>query len=236
MIRNYLKIAWRNIYKNKLFSAINVISLAIGLSASFVIGIMCYYDFTFDTFHSDRDQIFRVTSNFYSNKGVIGYNSGAPLPMANYLKESVSGLESVVPVYLFYAETVKNTNTEKPFKNIDRAILTNDDYFNVFKYHFLAGNQSEALANPNQVVLSEERAATYFPNKNLDEIIGNVLVYNDSISLKVTGIVEGFKKRTDIIFQEFISLETISQTELGIYYKKANLIILSKTVSSSYTF
>ena len=69
MLKNYIKIAWRNIWKNKLFSAINVISLAIGLSASFVIGLMVYYDFSFDTFHEDGDRIYRVVTDFETPQG-----------------------------------------------------------------------------------------------------------------------------------------------------------------------
>ena len=66
MFKNYIKIAFRNILKHKVFSFINVIGLTIGLSASFIIGLMVYYEYTFDNFHKDEDRIYRVVSDFIS--------------------------------------------------------------------------------------------------------------------------------------------------------------------------
>lgn len=83
MILNYLKIGWRNLWNNKIFSLINIISLAIGLSASFVIGLMVYYDFTFDQFHKDGDRIYRVTTDFNSPEGAF-YNSGVTVPLKTH--------------------------------------------------------------------------------------------------------------------------------------------------------
>src|SRR5690554_3289806 len=94
MIRNYIKIAWRNIWKNKLFSVINILSLAIGLSASFVIGMMVYYDFTFDKFHADGDRIYRVTSDYYSSEGVSNFQ-GVAAPLGGALQEGATGVETV---------------------------------------------------------------------------------------------------------------------------------------------
>ncbi|MBC7417880.1 MAG: ABC transporter permease, partial [Pedobacter sp.] len=75
MLKNYIKVAWRNIWKNRLFSLINIISLSIGISASIVIGMMVYFESTFDTFQKDGDLIYRVTTNFTSKDGV-DYNPG----------------------------------------------------------------------------------------------------------------------------------------------------------------
>ena len=73
MLKNYIKIAWRNITKNKIFSLINIVGLTIGLSASFVIGLIIYYDATYDTFHPDDDRIYRVVSDFYSPSGIKSF-------------------------------------------------------------------------------------------------------------------------------------------------------------------
>ena len=221
MIRNYLKLAWRNIWKNKLFSAINIISLAIGLSASFVIGIMCYYDFSFDTFHSEKETIYRVTSIFESPDG-IGHNAGVPLPMPKYLKDEVSGIDAVAPIFPFGANDIKNPDSNAVYEANDYNILTTSDYFKIFDYQFLAGSKQQALVNPNEVVLTEERAKYYFPNQDLPSIIGKTLIYNETIPLKVSGIVASFKQRSDIVFEEFVSLEAIKHTRMADRYKNGN--------------
>ena len=81
MLRNYLKIAFRNVWKNKVFSLINILGLSIGLSAAFVIGAMVFYDLSFDKFHQDGDRIYRVTTSFKSPDGDF-YNAGVTVPLA----------------------------------------------------------------------------------------------------------------------------------------------------------
>jgi len=212
MIRNYFKIAWRNLLKNKVFSIINVIGLTIGLSASFVIGGMIYFDVTFDTFHKDGDRIYRVVSNFYSKEGTF-HNKGVTVALEDALKEN-SNFETVAGFYIERPSSVENKEAGIQVKWPKNVIFTDRDYFDIFHYNFLAGNKQTALSNPNNVVLTELRASQYFPKIPLEEMIGKTLVYNDSLNLTVTAIVENFKERTDFIFEEFISSPTLLSTRL----------------------
>lgn len=214
MFKNYLKIAFRSITKNKLFSLIKVASLAIGLSASFVIGLMVYYDLSFDKFHPDVNCIYRITSEFNSPEG-RGYNPGVSYLLGDALKEQASGIEAVAPVLTTYPLNIRNLENDKLFKNPEYVVYTNNAYFNVFKYDWIAGIPDKILKNPNEVVLTQNRASVYFPNKQLNEILGSTLVYQDTISVKVTGIVANFNKRTDLVFEEFISLRTAEQADMS---------------------
>ncbi len=197
--------------KHKVFSLINIIGLTIGLSASFVIGLMIYYDATFDDFHEDSDRIYRVVTDFNSPEGEY-YNSGVTLALKDAITDN-SNFETVSEFYVNRPSKVENKTDSLEFKWPNFVIYTNQDYFNIFNYNFLAGNNTTALLNPNNVVLTESRASEYFPKLAPDEIIGKILVYNDSMNITVTGIVENFKQRTDIVFEEFISHETLLQTE-----------------------
>jgi len=219
MIKNYFKIAWRNLMKQKVFSFINIIGLTIGLSASFVIGLMIFYDATFDDFHKDGDRIYRVVSNFTSPEGEF-YNSGMNLALEDAIKDD-SNFETVSGFYIERPSKVENKALGSEFKWPDFVIFTDTDYFSMFDYHFLAGSKDE-LKNPNQVILTKKRATTYFPNANLTEIIGKTLVYNDSLQITVTGIVEDLPGRTDFIFQEFISSPTLLQTRLRNQFLEKN--------------
>lgn len=212
MIKTYLKIALRNIMRYKVFSFINVIGLTIGLSASFIIGLMVYYDYTFDSFHEDGDRIYRVVTDFDSPEGKF-YNSGVTMALEGDIQEN-SNFEKVSGFLIERPFKVENRTADVEVKWPDNVIYTDEDYFDIFQYNFLAGNKSGALSDPNSVILTQERAARYFPNKKPHEIIGKVLVYNDSLNVKVTGVVENFKQRTDLIFQEFVSSPTLLNTTM----------------------
>ncbi|MBX2828139.1 MAG: ABC transporter permease [Flavobacteriaceae bacterium] len=212
MFKNYIKIAWRNIMKNKVFSFINVIGLTIGLSASFVIGLMVYYDYTFDNFHKDGDRMYRIVTDFTGPEGKF-YNSGVTLALKGAIEDN-SNFEAISEFYRERPMTVENRADDLKYKLPKFVIFADQDYFNVFDYTFIAGNASNALSNPNEVILTKERAQKYFPDKQISDILGKTVIYNDSIQTKVTGIVENFEGRTDIVFQEFISHPTLLQTRL----------------------
>ncbi|MEP2237245.1 MAG: ABC transporter permease [Maribacter sp.] len=214
MLRNYIKIAFRNIWKNKVFSLINILGLSIGLSASFVIGAMVFYDLTFDKFHPDGDRIYRVTSSFEGTSGVF-YNSGVTVPLAQELKDlRIEEIETVAPFFTTYPSHVENQQTGNKFKDPDFVIYTEPSYFKIFEYDWLAGNSHSALVEPNMVVLTKERAIKYFPNQEPRNVVGKLLVYNDSIHATVSGVVAGFDGRTDIVFEEFISLKTAATQDM----------------------
>ena len=206
MFKNYLKIAWRNIWSNKIFTSINIISLSIGLSISFVIGALVYYDFSFDTFHKDKNRIYRVTSEFNS-PDFHGYNRGVPTPLTKRVLEGMNGIEKASYFFNGYVATVNSFDSEAVYRNED-VIYTDKSYFDFFEYKWIAGSTTQILENPNEVVLTKSRAQKYFPNRTVNQIIGETLVYNDSILTTVTAIVDDLKKNTDLVIKEFISLKT----------------------------
>lgn len=212
MIKTYFKIAWRNIMKHKVFSLINIVGLTIGLCASFIIGLMVYYDFTFDNFHEDTDRIYRVVTDFDSPEGQF-YNPGVSTALETAIEDN-SSFEIVNGFYVLRPFKVENKVNQTEFKWPSFVIYANASYFDMFKHKFLAGNENTILSNPNEVILTENRAKEYFPNLKPSEIIGKTLVYNDSLNINVTGVVENFKSRTDFVFEEFISHPTILQTRL----------------------
>jgi putative ABC transport system permease protein len=198
--------------KHKVFSLINVIGLTIGLSASFVIGLMIHYDTTFDDFHKDSDRIYRVVTDFYSPDGEF-FVSGVNLALEDAIRDN-SNFEMVSSFYTERPSVVENRELKSTFKWPNFVIFTDANYFKLFKYQFLAGDENNILSSPNNVILTERRAADYFPNTKPTDIIGKTLVYNDSLNITVTGIVENIKERTDLVFEEFISEPTILQTRL----------------------
>lgn len=211
MFKNYLKIAFRNLWKHKVFSMINIISLSIGLSAAFVIGMMVYYEYTFDNFHKDGDRMYRVVSNFKSPESTF-YNSGVPVPLTQATKK-IAALESVSYFYLWYVSKATALGSKVDYENLDKAILTDPEYFEIFEYEWLSGSLTDSFTEPNKVVLTQSRAKEYFPNLDPPSVVGKEILYNEKTPAIIVGVVKDFEARTDIVFNEFVSLATAKQLE-----------------------
>jgi ABC-type antimicrobial peptide transport system permease subunit len=211
MIKNYFKIAYRSLLKNKVFSFINIISLSIGLSASFVIGMIVYYDFTFDKFHEDGDQIYRAVTDFKMPTEDFS-NSGTPVPLGTELETKITDVETTAFFYQWNPNKVTAGANQIESRINDRTIFTESSYFDIFNYNWLAGSKESAIDAPNKVVMTLSRAQYFFPALSPDQIIGQTVDYGE-VQAVVTGIVADFNERSDFVFTEFVSLSTANQTE-----------------------
>jgi len=213
MLKTYITIAYRNFIRNKIFSLINVLGLSIGISASLVIFLIVHYDFTFDKFIKDRAQLYRVVTDmkFYSSPI---FNPGVPAPMADAVKKEVAGVEEIVAIYGYNGNpkvTVSRKKNEKPFvaKQQPDIILTSNEYFKLVPYEWLAGSRQTALEEPFKVVLTAQRAKTYFPSMSYQTMIGKQIVYDDTVVATVSGVVKDLSQNTDFVFKEFFSISTV---------------------------
>ena len=219
MIKNYFTIAVRNFRKNKIFALINISGLAIGISAALVIYLIVQFEFGFEKFRKDGDRIYRVVSEMTFPGDVKYKNSGVPMPMPNAVRADLTGIETAshfVTTYDFKV-AVPFAGSQSPaiFKKQTNIIYADEFYFLMFEYDWLAGSRQTALKDPFQVVLTEERAKTYFGNLAANDIIGRQIIYNDSIKITVSGIVKDpAEKATDFRFKEFISMGTVMNTGL----------------------
>src|SRR6266498_2056107 len=209
MFKNYFKIAWRNITRHKAYTAINILGLALGICACIVIYLITSYEFSFDTFHPDKERIYRITGEMQNNSGEkIFLNSVIPDVAA--FQHSVSGFEAEAGFHL-YDMNVGITDGKQPVKKFDsrgEIIISEPQYFDIFKYDWLAGNAATVLNEPYKVVLSESKAHKYFGNEPLDKIIGKTVTYNDSLEVTVSGVVKAWNKHTDFPYTDFISIST----------------------------
>ena len=223
MIKNYFKIAVRNFRHNKWFSLINVLGLSIGISASLVIFMIAYYDFSFDKFEKDGNHIYRIVTDM-NMAGSTNKYAGVPSPLQEAVKAEISGLEETVGFHQFndggLKVSIPHTQNAKPtiFKYQGNSIFADSHYFNMIPYQWLAGSPETSLIEPNQLVLTEQKARLYFPDKNLNDIIGKEVIFDDSIRTTVTGIVKDLTLNTDFIFKLFVSQSTLQSTGLKNLY------------------
>ena len=119
MFKNYFTIALRTLWKNKAFTAINILGLAIGISASLVIYLLVNYHFTFDKFEKDRDRIYHVVMDLKFN-GTDGHSAAVPAALSAAIQNEMTGIDNTVPVMQFQGDAsvkvaIANNNTGKPF-------------------------------------------------------------------------------------------------------------------------
>ena len=219
MLKNYFTIAIRNFWKEKIFSLINVSGLAIGISAALVIYLLVQFEFSFEKFRKDNDRIYRVVTDMTFPGESVFRNSGVPMPMAKALRSDLTGIETATHFLTTYdikaSIPVAGSQSPAEFRKQTYVIYADEFYFSLFEYDWLAGSMQTALKDPYQVVITEERAKTYFGYLPVHDIIGKQIIYDDSVKTTVAGIVkEPAKKATDFRFKEFISLATAGTTGL----------------------
>lgn len=236
MLKNYFLVALRNFWRNKTFSLINILGLSIGISASLVIFLIVSYDFSFDHFEPDHGRIYRISSEFTFN-GEIVRNSGVCYPLPPVLAKEISGLQSVAAFSTADEITkvsIPNPNAKTPtvFRNQKDIAYTDTNYCNLLGYTWLAGSPKTALEQPYQVVLTETNAKAYFPGLPYNEIIGRTVVFADSITTAVSGVVKDIRDHTDFQNNTLISYATLQTKRL----KPDSFTEWSSTTSESQVF
>lgn len=235
MIIKDLTFAFRNLRRNKLLAAINVLGLSIGISACLVIFLIANYEMSFDRFQPEKDRIYRVYSSF---SGVFsGLNRGIPTAVPVAVRDNFSGVESVTNFHTFSGQVdiPDDKGIRKDFGNYEKIIIADPEYFEVFSYYqWVEGNPIQSLSEPFKVVISESRAKTYFGDLNPLDIIGREIHYRDSLVVTVSGIVKDITERTDLDFTDFISFGTIEKSWLN--ENNIQLNNWSSTNSSSQLF
>ncbi|GJM35672.1 MAG: ABC transporter permease [Saprospiraceae bacterium] len=217
MLKNHLTLALRNLWRNKFHAFINVVGLSIGISACLAIFLIVRHELSFDTFRQDQDQIYRIHSKFSGS--FEAYNKGVLASMAAFVQDQFSAFELVAPLHVIN-EQVQVIGPEGALpKEMDYQrdlVIVSPDFFTLFPdFVWISGSPVTSLSAPNQVVLTTDKAIKYFGNDNPNAIVGQQLVYRDSLVLTVSGIIASEKRRTDLKFGDFISFATISNSWLS---------------------
>ncbi|MBC7828467.1 MAG: ABC transporter permease [Chitinophagaceae bacterium] len=205
MIKNYFKTAWRNLWKNKAFSAINIIGLAIGMSACIIIMLFVFYEKSFDSFHSRN--IYRL-NEVQKYEGMVAPQNVAlsMFPMGPTLKNEFPEIKNYTRINDF-DDVGLNYLDKKVF--LPKMYWTDSSFFEIFDFELLKGDKVAVLEKPGSVVLTEESAAKIFGK---EEPLGKTLVYygNDTISFVITGILKNIPRNSHLQFDGLFSLSTVA--------------------------
>lgn len=189
MLRNYFKIAWRNITRNKVNSFINIAGLAIGMACVILIAFYVQDELSYDKYFKNHDRIYQVNLNGIQD-GTDFWTGNTPPTVGPALVSEIPEIESYVRIYR-PGDLVVRTEGGKQAENYftEKKILAVDSNFlQMFSYNMLEGNQKTCLDKPNSIVITEQTAKKYFGNSSA---LGKILLFdNDRIPFTVTGIVQ----------------------------------------------
>lgn len=211
MFKNYLKIAVRNLIKNKLFSFINIGGLAIGLACTILIMLWVRDELSFDHFHKNAATLYRVNWDFKWNNNE-GVGPGTPPPLAATLVNEIPEVKAVTRVFPVSKMIVRYENK---FFSEDQIRGVDANFLEIFDFELLSGDSQTALAEPNSVILTDETAAKYFGNESA---LGKILTIGEEKLIfgkklyrnvfKVTGIVKSPPHNSHLQFDMLTSISS----------------------------
>ena len=208
MIKNYFKIAWRNLQRNRLYAILNISGLSIGLACALIVFWFIRFQTTHDYFHKNIDRIYQITTEFHFDG--VGYSRGVPTPMWKAMRTEMPLLTTSMCIEshtAFMAVLDKNGKSVKKFKEEQAVAYVHPEYFSIFDRHWQFGNAKTSLTKPNSIVLSQGRAEKYFGKENP---IGKVIKFENQLDLEVTGIIDNPVDNTDMPYEFFISFATLT--------------------------
>jgi len=195
MLRNYWKIAFRNMAKHKFISFINLFGLTIGMTCCLLILTYILHEVSYDKYNSKADRIYRVTRSFNNKEGITSLHLGAVAPPFGPLLqnefpdiEKISRLLPIGTIPTRYEE--KNCNYKDVF-------FGDDNFLGIFDIPMLKGNPATALTDPYSVILTEDVAKKYFGNA---DPIGQALLYDKNTRLEITGVAADPPSNTELDF------------------------------------
>jgi putative ABC transport system permease protein len=220
MLKNYFKIAWRNLTRNRLRTAIHILGLSLGISICFLIFNVVIHSYSFDRFHPDRERIFRINTLTEWDMGESYPTPGTNGPLGEVIDTEVSSIETKGRIYMLYQPLVYVPEGNRVLGRSDLVSFADPGFFKIFPRTWVAGNPQSALEKPNSAVLTRSQVEKYFPGVAPLDALGKELMWVDADTLRaeVTGVVEDYTENTDFIFRDFISYSTIQTEEQKQWY------------------
>ena len=212
MFKNYFTIAFRNLLKNKIFSTVNILGLAIGMAACFFVFLYVNFEMSYDRFNKNAANLYRVNISYsgsFSRSPSTATNHPAVGPAMKADFPEVIDFARAVNTSLFgSASTVSYTgnNGNTTTFNEDKIFVADQSFLNLFTFPFIAGNPGNALAEKNTMVISQHTASKFFGKENP---LGKTLYINKQIPFKITGVSKNVPENSHIKFDMLVSFKTM---------------------------
>ncbi|MBC7887087.1 MAG: ABC transporter permease [Ferruginibacter sp.] len=208
MIKNYFKIAWRNLKLHKSYAAINIVGLSLGIACSILIFVLISYHLSFDTFHKNQDRVYRITTEWH--KETIDYSGAVPAPVGKVVKSEFTFAEKTARVIDYDGMLISLPGEKDPKKFMEESgvVFAEPEFFDILDFPLLKGDKAQVLKNPNSAIITQKLAKKYFGKQ---EAIGKTIRLNNSTNFIITGILKNIPPNTDRRQEIYLSYQNIKE-------------------------
>lgn len=201
----HLKFAFRNLWRNKFYSVINIGGLAVGIAVSMLILVFVGHELNFDRFHKNANNIYRLKATFkFGEQEMQG--TGMSAYMGPALKESTAGVKDYVRMFTSFNEKLVFKSDADHIFYEKRFVLADPSYFKVFSFPFLQGDPRTALTQPGKIVVSESIAEKYFGDS---EVLGRTLTLNNGLNFVISGVIKNAPSNASLAHDIIAPLQSL---------------------------
>lgn len=201
MQRNYFKIAWRNLWKNKKFSFINIFGLATGMACSLLIFLFVKDELSYDRFNENAGNIYRVVKDFVNDDGSRLPDATTPPALAPAMQKDIPEVSTVTRVFPNWGDNFLITYGNKKITE-EKLYRVDSSFFDVFSFPFIQGDSKNAFKELNSIVITESASKRYFGN---DNPVGKTLHVDQLGDLAVTSVLQDIPTNAHFHFDFLIS-------------------------------
>jgi len=194
MLRNYFKIALRNLQRRKAYTLINVLGLSLGLASAILIFSFVKYHLSFDTFHSKKDRIYRIVTEDHMEK--VFYYPGTPPPVGKAFRNDYTFAEKVSRVFVMYGPQISLpfSSGNQKFQEGQGVAFAEPGFFDILDFPLLKGDKEKVLTEPNTALVTERIARKYFGDA---DPIGKIIRLSNKTDFRITGVLADLPENTD---------------------------------------
>lgn len=205
MIRNYIKVAWRNLVKNKVYSALNIGGLAIGIAVTMLIGLWAYFQYSYDRFLPGYEQAYQVRRNFNSNGDTLTFSSTS-LKLADALRSQIPEIQYVAETDQIGSHGLMVADTKLYLK----GMFAGEDFLKIFPYAASQGNINNALQDPYSIAITASTAKALFGTTNA---INKMVRFDNRDNLKVTAVLNDLPANSTFQFKYLVPFKYYEMTQ-----------------------
>lgn len=207
MIKNYFKIAWRTLLRYKAYTGINVFGLTLSITAAILIFTLVTYQFSFDSFHPNKDRIYRIVTEI-NNDAQLNHLPCVPEPLGKAFRNDYTFAEQTARV-IYYRNVLIALPQEKEVKKFQEEqgiAFAEPSYFQIFDFPLTQGDPKTALAAPHSALITESIAKKYFGHT---DVMGKTLRINNTLDFTITGILKDLPPNTDRRQEIYLSYDNL---------------------------
>ena len=207
MLKNYFKIAWRTLLRYKAYTAINVFGLTLSITAAILIFTLVNYQLSFDTFHPNKDRIYRIVTDI-QDEGALAHLPCVPQPLGKAFRNDYTFAEQTARV-VAYRNVLVSLPAEKEIKRFEEekgVAFAEASFFHIFDFPLAQGDPATAMANPHSAVITEALAKKYFGRT---DVVGKTLRINNTTDFSITGVLHNLPPNTDRKQEIYLSYDNL---------------------------